>query len=34
MLSVNAYYNGHEFVTIEKADIKPNQKVIIYSSIT
>ena len=29
MLSLRGYFNGKEFVPIDKVDIKPNQKVII-----
>ena len=29
MLALKGYYNGKEFVPLDKADVKPNQKVII-----
>lgn len=29
MISVQAYYNGSNYITEEKVDVKPNQKVII-----
>ncbi len=29
MLAIKGYFNGREFVPIDKANVKPNQKVII-----
>lgn len=29
MLALKGYFNGKEFITLEKAEVKPNQKVII-----
>lgn len=29
MLALNGYYNGREFVSLEKVNISPNQRVII-----
>lgn len=29
MFALKGYYNGKEFIPLDKADIKPNQKVII-----
>lgn len=29
MLALKGYFNGKEFVPLDKADVKPNQKVII-----
>jgi hypothetical protein len=29
MLSINAYYNGHEYIPLENSSPKKNQKVII-----
>lgn len=29
MLTLKGYFNGKEFIPLDKADIKPNQKVII-----
>ncbi|MCX7749335.1 MAG: hypothetical protein N2645_20950 [Clostridia bacterium] len=29
MLALKGYFNGKEFVPLEKADVKPNQKIII-----
>jgi hypothetical protein len=29
MLALNGYFNGKEFVPLDKVDVKPNQRVII-----